>query len=512
MDWQRLAQTETMTSFLRESPRTRPTEFRQAANGKTRILMVDDNLPFLELYSESLRDAGYEVLTATNGSQALRLIRNEVPDLVVLDVVLPGLSGIEICRKIRADPNLRDLFVVLISGQAVSAEQTVDGLAIGADEYLFKPLSLSEFKARIRTLVRLTETAAALRASEQHYRGLVEILPDAVALIDRRFQLLGVNERAAAMLGYANASELLGKNAIELIHATDRDRFRADMAALKTAVASVEYVLLRKDGKGIPVEMSFALSKSASAENLGWITVARDVSERKRVEEELRRLPRRISEAQEAERLRVARELHDGVNQVIASAAMRLRRVQDMVSRQNPAASELLSRSHKLLVQALEENRRIARNLRPTDLDELGLGAACRNICKEVQTRTGLTVNCQFTRFSKPLPPEVDLGLFRVVQEALNNVEKHARAKTVHLRIASDGEAVTLKIRDDGKGFDAAALEEGKVDSRGIGLSSLRERAAALGGTCELKSKPGKGTAITVRVPFAKTRRGKVAG
>jgi PAS domain S-box-containing protein len=340
---------------------------------------------------------------------------------------------------------------------------------------------------------------------------LVEVLPDAVALINPQFQIAGVNERAAAMLGYGDASELLGKNAVELIHAQDRDRFRADMAGLKTRVASAEYVLLRKDSKGIPVEMSVTASESASGESIGWITVARDITERKRVEEELRRLPRRISEAQEAERSRVARELHDGVNQVIASAAMRLRRVQDMVSAQNPAASELISRSHKLLVQALEENRRIARNLRPTDLDDLGLGDACRNLCKELKTRTGLAVSCQFARFSKPLPPEVDLGLFRIVQEALNNVEKHARAKTVRLRIASNDGIITLKVQDDGRGFDPAILEEGKADRRGIGLSSLRERAAALGGACEVFSKPGHGTAITVRVPVSKDRRAKTA-
>jgi PAS domain S-box-containing protein len=472
-------------------------------------LMVDDNLPFLGLYSESLRDAGYEVLTAIDGPQALRLVRSEVPDLVILDVVLPGLSGVEVCRKIRADPDLRNVFVVLISGHAVSAEQTVDGLAIGADEYLFKPLSLSEFKARIRTLIRLTETAAALRASEQHYRGLVEVLPDAVALINPRFQVAGANERAAAMLGYDAVDELLGKNAIELVHTKDRDRFRADVAALKGTVANAEYVLLRKDGKGIPVEMNLAVSKTPSDARFGWITVAREVTERKRVEEELRRLPRRISEAQEAERSRVSQELHDGVNQVIASAAMRLRRVQEMISTQNPAASELISRSHKLLVQALEENRRIARNLRPTDLDELGLGAACRHLCKELKTRTGLAVKCQFARFSKPPPPAVDLGLFRIVQEALNNVEKHARAKTIRLRMACDGQAITLNIQDDGRGFDPAALQKGEVERRGIGLSSLRERAAALGGTCDVKSQLGKGTSITVRVPLGKARRGK---
>ena len=237
--------------------------------------------------------------------------------------------------------------------------------------------------------------------------------------------------------------------------------------------------------------------------------MARDVTERKRLEEELRRLPRRITEAQEAERLRVARELHDGVNQVIASATMRLRRVQDTLSLQNPAASELLSRCHKLLVQALEETRRIARNLRPNDLDELGLNAACRNLCKELQVRTGLAVKYQFTRLDRPLSPKVDLGLFRIVQEALNNVEKHAHAKMVRIQIAIQRRAVVLKIQDDGRGFDPAAPKVAKGMEGGIGLSSLRGRASALGGTCEVVSNPKQGTAITVRVPFPKGRRGE---
>jgi two-component system NarL family sensor kinase len=298
---------------------------------------------------------------------------------------------------------------------------------------------------------------------------------------------------------------LLGKSIFDLIQTKDHDRFRADITALKSgAIGSAEYGFLRRDGRCIPVEMSAALSTAPNGEGLGLVTVARDVTERKRVEEELRRLPRRINEAQEAERLRVSRELHDGVNQVIASAAMRLRRVQESLSAHNPAASEILSRCHKLLVQALEENRRIARNLRPSDLDELGLRVACRNLCNELQARTGLVVKSQFSRFDRHLPPEVDLSLFRMVQEALNNVEKHALAKTVRVRIAIHREAVVLKIQDDGRGFEANDPKAVKGKRRGIGLYSLQERATALGGTCDVISTLKQGTAITVCVPFAK--------
>jgi PAS domain S-box-containing protein len=474
--------------------------------------MVDDNLPFLELYSQILRDAGYDVLTTSKGREALRIVRDQGPNLVVLDVVLPDASGIEVCRQIKTDPALHNVLVILISGHAKSSDQATDGLATGADEYLFKPLAPKEFLARIHTMVRLMETTAALRASEQHYRRLSEILPSAVFLTDMQFRVTSLNQRAAAMLGYSEPGGLLGKSLFDVIRTEDHDRFRADITALKTgAMGNTEYVFLGRDGQCIPVEMSAALSTAPNGESLGLLIVARDVTERKRVEEELRRLPRRITEAQEAERLRVARELHDGVNQVIASATMRLRRVQDILSAQNPAAIEILSRCHKLLVQALEENRRIARNLRPYDLDELGLRAACLNLGKELRSRTGLVVKSQFTRFDRRLPPEVDLSLFRIVQEAFNNVEKHARAKTVRLRIAIHQDAVVLKIHDDGRGFDRATTKTAKKGApRGIGLYSLHERAAALGGTCDVVSNPRQGTAITVRVPIAKGSADKV--
>jgi two-component system sensor histidine kinase UhpB len=485
---------------------------RQVTKAKTQILMVDDNVSFIELYSQILQDAGYDVLTTGKGRESLQIVRDQGPKVVVLDVVLPDISGIEVCRQIKADPALRDVFVMLISGETKSADQTADGLTLGADEYLLKPIAPKEFLARIHTMVRLMETTVALRASEQHYRRLSEILPSAVFLMDTQFRVTDLNQRAAVMLGYPEPGGLLNKNLFDLIQTSDHNRFRADITALKTgALGNTEYIFLRGDGQAIPVEMSAAISTAPNGESLGLVIVARDVTERKRVEEELRRLPRRITEAQEAERLRVARELHDGVNQVIASATMRLRRVQDILSEQNPAAIEILSRCHKLLVQALEENRRIARNLRPYDLDELGLRAACLNLCKELRSRTGLVVKSQFTRFDRRLPPEVDLSLFRIVQEAFNNVEKHARAKMVRLRISIHQDAVVLKIHDDGRGFDQASTKSAKKGApRGIGLYSLHERAAALGGTCDVVSNPKQGTAITVRVPIAKVPAAKV--
>jgi PAS domain S-box-containing protein len=470
---------------------------------KTRILMVDDNLALLEVISRLLQSKGYEVSTAPTGLEGLRLTRQWLPDLVLLDVQLPDLGGFEVCRQIKSDPALLDVFVIMLSGEATSASQKAGGLDTGADEYLTKPLDAQELMARIRTAARLRHTTAALRASEQHYRRLVEILPDAVGLLDAQGRLVAVNSQAVSMLGYAEAGLLLDKNAVELAAPEERERFRADLTlALRTgALQNVEHTLLRKDGRPFPAEISAAVSFDGREQPSGLVLVVRDVTERKRTEEELRQLPRRIIEAQEAERQRVARELHDGVNQIIASAKMRLLKIEDTIAANNPAAARMIERCGELLVQALEENRRIAHALRPSDLDDLGLVEACRNLCGELEARSDLQVSCHIAGLAKRLPPAVELNLFRIIQETLNNAEQHAQATTVSLQMAVQEGSLELSIRDNGRGFDPEAARAPQDKRRGIGLNNLRERTAALGGVCEISSAPGQGTLIRVRAP-----------
>jgi len=473
-------------------------------NKKTRILVVDDKPEVLGLLSEMLRVHGYEVWEASGGRQGLRLTREMRPDVLLLDVVMPDLSGIEVCRQIKADPLLSDVFVVLVSGQATSSAERVSGLEAGADEYIAKPVDSAEFLARIRTIVRLRDTTAALRASEKHYRSLVEILPVGVGMIDLEGRFGQVNPQAVAMMGFSGGGELLKKPVVELIQPEDRKRFKTNMAnVLKTGVMrNAEYTMIRKAGQPIAVELSAAVITNAAGRTLGLVMVAHDITERKRAEEELRQLPRRIIEAQESERERVARELHDGVNQVLASAKMRLSRVEGIALELKPAAREILARAQRLIIQSLEENRRIAHNLRPSDLDELGLATACQNFCKDLGSRTNLTVNCNATGLDHRMAPMVELNLFRIVQEAVTNVEKHAHAKTVQVRLFHKGDILTLQIRDDGRGFDSKEPKAGKGKWRGNGLSNMHQRALAVGGTCEVMSIPKRGTVITVQVPY----------
>src|ERR1035438_9580403 len=223
-------------------------------NKKISILVVDDVPVILQAYSEVLRSQGYEVWEAANGQQGLQVARERHPDLVVLDVVLPDLSGIEVCRQIKADAALADVFVVLFCGNATDVATKVAGLGMGADDYLVKPLNALEFLARVRTILRLRNTTAALRASEQRHRQLVEMLPEAVGMSDLQGRFLTVNPQGVEMLGYADLGELLERSVFDITRPEDHERVKADITStLKTGtLRNAEYVLLRKSGGPFP--------------------------------------------------------------------------------------------------------------------------------------------------------------------------------------------------------------------------------------------------------------------
>jgi PAS domain S-box-containing protein len=724
------------------------------------ILVVDDNDEIRQLFTTVLRESGYHVLEAATGHQGLHLAQTRIPDLVLLDVRLPDISGAEVCRKIKTNPRLQDVFVALCSGEAVSDDHKVTGLELGADEYLVKPMSIRELLARVQTLVRLHNTTTALRASEAYHRRLIDILPDAVFLIHPKGRLLTANSQAVAMLGYDSAAELLEKSIFDLSPEEQHERIKSDIgSALKVGILrDVQYTLLKKDQTLLRVELSATVSLGINEQPAGLLSMVRDINERtraqealkvseekfrqladnirevfwmsnadrskfiyvspafehiwgqpcstlytspgkwieflhpgdrdrvmestltkspareydeiyriirpdgsirwiedrafpiydasgnlyrivgiadditkrkealdslaesearkraimqaaldciitidhegriielnsaaekifafsrskfigenvievippsfkpwflsglaigfsggkgptlgsriempalradgsrfsaefaitpitltehpmftlyirditqrKRAEAELRSLPQRILRAQEAERSRIAQELHDGINQLIASVKMRLHKVESSLPDLKPAAREILRRCDQVLVRVLEENRRIAHNLRPAELDNLGLSAACSSFCNEVQSRTNLKIEFRITSPKRRLPSAIELHLFRIIQEAINNITKHARAKLIKLQIQVRSDLVLLKIQDDGQGFDPIAVEAGKKIRHGLGLTNIRERALAMNGDCEIKSQPKRGTTIIVRVPL----------
>jgi signal transduction histidine kinase len=191
--------------------------------------------------------------------------------------------------------------------------------------------------------------------------------------------------------------------------------------------------------------------------------------------------------AREAERQRLARELHDGVGQLLASAAFRLG--------QDGASSASTARG--LVERALTELRRLSRNLGPAALRDLGFLPAVRLLGRELSARSGARVEVVDAGFPAALPAGLSLDLYRILQESLSNVERHAGARRVDVRLLGGRSTLRLRVRDDGRGFDPAA-----PPASGLGIGNLRERAALLGGRLLLRSRPGAGTEVGVTLPW----------
>jgi PAS domain S-box-containing protein len=766
------------------------------------VLVVGD-IEFRRRLSDRLRSERFAISTARTGAEALRLARVRHPSLILSALELSDMTGPEICWVIKSDPRLQGVFISLVSSSDGSEADRLRCLESGADDFIVCSDGGPELPTRLRTLLRLRETAVALRAREEQYKQLIESLPGAVALIDHRGRFLRVNSQLVALLGYDTATELLSKNAFCQIQCNGRTLAPESLGASfrAGAVQNLGCTITRRDGSQIPIDvhatlmedvlgygqaiiavirdisdqqrvekqraafsnlahrlgaaatvedaariilevaselfghdagyvdlysasedklipiltldtiegqvrsvppkdlsadpspfMRLVMTKGAQLVNrhggdasvlpvalvpfgdksrpsasmmyapirsagvtigllsiqsyrpeayspedlsllgalgdhcgdaleririaerrreaeaalerslllqkaildniadpawlkdaegrylacnaalarmfdcrvedvlgktvseispadarvsqqedaqvlstgkpvlfqkqplekhgrvrwydryrsplfdpkgnlVGSVGIARDVTSHKYLEEELRQLPRRIIGAQESERLRVARELHDSVNQLLATAQLRLSKVQESAPEFRPSTREILRRCHDLLIQAIEENRRIAHDLRPSDLDELGFTIACHNFCRQFTARTGLRVRCRVTRFAQRLPPDMELNLFRIVQEALHNAARHAGAKLARLRVTLEKGALRLVVSDDGRGFKPGATRRKRNRSGGLGLTNISERAGHLGGSCEVQSAPGQGTTLIVRVP-----------
>lgn len=211
-------------------------------------------------------------------------------------------------------------------------------------------------------------------------------------------------------------------------------------------------------------------------------------------------LLRRVVEAQEAERQRIARELHDETGQSLTAIGLGLRAISSIMFQDVDKAAGNLKQMQGLVAQSLNELQRLIADLRPSHLDDLGLAATLRWYAGEVESRTQLKVDCEVLGEDRSLPSEVRTALFRVVQEALTNTVKHANAQKAHIRLIYADNYVSVFVEDDGRGFDPKKL--GASSRPSWGLIGMRERASLLGGSLEILSSYDRGTSIEMRIPY----------
>jgi PAS domain S-box-containing protein len=350
------------------------------------------------------------------------------------------------------------------------------------------------------------EAEEALRYSEEKYSMLVENSPTGIFIV-RDGRISFVNPRLAQMLGYTRG-ELLHRDPLELVAPNDRDRV-AEIGRKRLAGEPVpeeyECGLITRTG-----EVRWVNLRNLVVPFRGGVSVlgnAVDVTERKRMEEELRRsekalrgLSVQLLTSQEEERKRLARELHDSLGQSLSAVKFVVERAMgDDAPGDRRKGTPALRSAISTIQGAVEEVRRISMALRPSILDDLGLLATIGWFARELETMyPALKVERRIEVAEGDIPGERKTVIFRILQEALNNVAKHSGASAVSVALRCDGDGLELEIADNGAGFDPGAPPVGAETGNGSGLRNMRERTELSGGAFSLVSAPGRGTTIRV--------------
>ena len=356
----------------------------------------------------------------------------------------------------------------------------------------------------MRDLTERREAEAALRESEERFRTTFEQAPIGIAEISPEGRFERVNPRLCEMFGYS-APELLKLNARGLTHPEDlptTTALVAEIMAGKRQMFETDKRYLRKDGSILWAHTISTILPNAAGQPGTFIAVIEDVTARKLADQAIQSLPARLLKAQDDERRRIARELHDSTAQELAVVAMNLGRLEDWIEGRDPWAENLLADSLAVLTQGNRDLRTLAHLLHPPMLEELGLAGALRDYVEGFSQRSGIRVELDCGVDVERCSDEIESALFRVLQESLANVHRHSTSPFASVKLKCLDKNIQLTIADRGRGLPPGLLTGTADQARiGVGISGMRQRMRQLGGRLEVSS-DAQGTTVHAVLPF----------
>jgi PAS domain S-box-containing protein len=448
----------------------------------------------------------------STGPEALQRLQAENGpddyDILLLDYRLPHHDALELLKELRLIRKL-DIPVVLVTGQG-SEEVALQAIKLGASNYVVKnPGYLYQLPGALESAnfrVELMRREQRLRASQERYE--LATAAAGVGVWDSGLATgqIYVDPRLKSILGYRN-DEIRDhlddwKN---LVHPDDAalvmECARAHLAG-KTPSCEVEHRMLHRDGTVRWFLSRGAVVKDDNGNITRMVGTSVDITERKRVEQDLQQLTARLLNLQDEERRRIARELHDQTAQNLFAVTTNVAKLQEHNVTQESEVKRILDDCQILCEQALKEVRTLSYLLHPPLLDEAGLTSALQWYIKGFAKRSGILVDVMFEEIGR-LPSEAEIALFRIVQESLTNIRRHSGSSTASITLERKEHEVTLQIKDHGRGmlWQKLSAPAEQVTELGVGIHGMRQRMRQLGGRLEVASTE-EGTTITASLPL----------
>ena len=349
------------------------------------------------------------------------------------------------------------------------------------------------------------------RESQERYRMLVETMNAGLGVMDEKGGWIYVNDRLCDMVGYSR-DEMIGRPVAEFLDREGQQIYVDQMPKRRKGYSEpYETTGVRKDGQRLFARVSPKPIFDDQGAFRGSFAVITDITALKRTEETLREseehlqaLSFQLLMAQEKERGRISRELHDELGQSLAVLKLRLKFLEKNFEKDPEKVREECEQSFQYIDQMIEEVRRLSRDLSPSMVEDLGLSNALRWLINNFGRNNSLelTLDIKDADIDHLLSQVAQVVIYRILQEALTNIGKHARASHVSVAIDRQDKDLSLLVQDDGKGFDVTEALRSKAPSKGLGLVTMQERAKMLGGTLEVWSQKGKGTRISLHFPL----------
>ncbi len=467
------------------------------------IAIIDDEEAHFSLMKRAiLQEYPYaSVHHFLEASACLKKLDEIIPNVILTDYLMPGMSGIELLEILNQQS--MEFPVIMITGQG-DENIAAYAMKLGAKDYLVKTEDFFALLPRvIEKVVYKEKLKQSLRESDKKYKILFDGANDAIFIADiETGHILDANREAERLIGRSR-EEIINMHRSK-IHPPDkaeyyREHFRKHIEADR--IVDFDAEVIRKDGTIVPVSISANVIQLHGRKLIQGIF--RDCTEQKRGEDLARNLSQRMMQAQERERQMISYELHDRIAQNLSSLKLSCDLLFDGQSNISPELKEKKINLSQEIEQTIIAVRDLSYELRPPGIDEMGLVTAIEIYCEEFSEKSGLEVEFQSAGLLElNLDDDIKIHLYRLIQEGLNNIQKHAHADRATIKLVGASPNIILRIEDNGKGFDVRERELALGKEKRMGLRSMKERVNLLGGEITIRSRLMKGTKIVIKLPL----------